>query len=320
MTNAAGPRHPGTRRPGARGSSGCRSPRSCWRCCPPSSTRRSSPPPCRRSPRPRPPQRRLLARHRLRRRRDRLDPAVGQARRPPRAPRLLEVPLGLVPRGLGAVRRGPGHHAADRRARRPGRGRRRADDARDGGGRRPRLPARARPLPGLHRGDLRGRDRRSARWSAACWSSTSRGAGSSTSTCPSALAALAGLGALPAPAPGRRRQPLDLSGAALLAAPRARCCWPASGAATATPGARRASSASPARPSRLGAAFVVRERRAADPVVPLACCARRPSRVAGAGAVPGHGGAVRGHRLRARSSCRPRPARRRPRRACCSSR
>ena len=63
-------------------------------------------------------------------------------------------------RRLGAVRRGAGHHAAHRPARRPGRRRRRPHDAGDGRRRRPRRPARARALPGLHRGDLRGRDHR----------------------------------------------------------------------------------------------------------------------------------------------------------------
>ena len=45
---------------------------------------------------------------------------------------------------------------------RAGHRRRRADGACDGRRRRPRQPARARPLPGLHRGDVRGRDHRRA--------------------------------------------------------------------------------------------------------------------------------------------------------------
>ena len=49
----------------------------------------------------------------------------------------------------------------------------------------------------------------------------------------------------------------------------ARCCWPASGVATATRGTRRPSSVCWAPPSLLGLALVARERRAADPVVPF---------------------------------------------------
>ncbi len=73
---------------------------------------------------------------------------------------LLEVALLVFVARLGAVRRGAGHHAAHRPARRPGRGRRRPHDAGDGRRRRPRRPARARALPGLHRGDLRRGDHR----------------------------------------------------------------------------------------------------------------------------------------------------------------
>ena len=140
-----------------------RSPRSSWRCCPPSLTRRSWLRRCRRSP---------ATSARL------ADvswvvtayvvaaaattPLWGKLGDRYGRKRLLEISLGSVPRRVGRLRRGPVHHVADRRPRRAGRGRGRADDARDGRRRRPRLAAGARPLPGLHRRDLRGRHRRSA--------------------------------------------------------------------------------------------------------------------------------------------------------------
>ena len=116
----------------------------------------------RRRRRSRSPHGRLLGRHRVRRRRGGLDPDVGEDRRPLRpqaAPRGRAVRLR---RHLGAVRRGAGRHAAHRPARRPGCRRRWPHDAGDGRRRRPRRPARARALPGLHRGDVRRRDHRRA--------------------------------------------------------------------------------------------------------------------------------------------------------------
>ena len=110
--------------------------------------------------RPRPPHRRLVGGHRLRRRRRRDDAAVGQARRPPRAQAaargraavfvaasalcgaaqditqliVLRVVQGAAAGGLMTLAMAA---VGDLVA-----------------------PARARPLPGLHRGDLRGRDDR----------------------------------------------------------------------------------------------------------------------------------------------------------------
>ena len=169
--------------------------------------------------RPRQHHRPLVGRHRLRRGGGRVDAAVGQARRPPRpqaAARRSRSPSSSRPRRCAAPRR---TSAADRRARRPGRARRRADDAGDGRGRRSRLAARARPLPGLHRRDVRRRDRRRPAASAACWWRTPAGAGCSSSTCPSASLALAALQLrLPArPRPSAPTRPLDVAGAALLA-------------------------------------------------------------------------------------------------------
>ena len=113
--------------------------------------------------RPREPHRRVVGRDGLRRRRGRHHAPVGQARRPHRAQAPARGRAARLRPRVGAVRHGPGHHAADRPARRPGCGRRRPDDARDGRRRRSRRAARARPLPGLHRRHLRrGDHRRSA--------------------------------------------------------------------------------------------------------------------------------------------------------------
>ena len=79
----------------------------------------------------------------------------------------------------------------------------------------------------------------------------------------------------------------------------ARSCWPASGAASATRGTRRRSSGCSARRCVLAAALVARERRAADPIVPLGAAAHAHGRRRQRGAVPRDRGAVRGHRLRA---------------------
>ncbi len=104
----------------------------------------------------------LVGRQRLCRRRSGDDAPVGQARRPPRAQAAARGRAERVRRVLGAVRRRAGHPAADRAAARPGRGRRRPDDAGDGRRGRSRLDARARALPGLHRDDVRRRDDRRA--------------------------------------------------------------------------------------------------------------------------------------------------------------
>jgi hypothetical protein len=88
------------------------------------------------------------------------DPRLGQARRPPRAQAAAGGVAAHVPRRLGALRSRAGPDHARRLADDPGCGRGRADDTRDGLGRRPRVAARARALPGLHRRRLRGRHRR----------------------------------------------------------------------------------------------------------------------------------------------------------------
>ena len=133
--------------------------------------------------------------------------------------RLLELALGAVPGGLRGVRRRPRTSRCCRRARGPGRRRRRADDAGDGRGRRSRVAARARPLPGLHRRRVRGRDHRRpaaggllvehANWRWVFYVNL-----------PLGLAALAGLH-LRLPAAADRPRPrgaLDALGAGLLAA------------------------------------------------------------------------------------------------------
>ena len=150
------------------------------------------------------------------------------------------------------------------------------------------------------------------------------GAGSSTSTCRSALLALAGAArcGCPPPAPRRAAQPLDVArrGAAGRRHERA-ACSPASGAATATRwgsatilGLLAAAVALAGAASSPGSA-ARRTRSSRCDLLRTPAVARRQR-----GAVPGHGVAVRGHRLRAavpagghRRDARPRPA-------CCSSR
>ena len=100
--------------------------------------------------------------------------------------RLLEVALGLFLAASALCGLAQDITELDRRARRAGRGRRRADGARHGRRRRPRLAARARPLPGLHRRGVRRGHRRRAAARRRCWSRARAGAGSSTSTCRSA--------------------------------------------------------------------------------------------------------------------------------------
>ena len=237
--------------------------------------------------------------------------------------RLLELALGAVPR---RVRRCAGWRSsitdARRRARRAGHRRRRADDARHGGRRRPRRAARARPLPGLHRRDVRGRDGRRAAASAALLVEHASWRWVFYVNLPLGLAALAGLRArLPArrgasePAPARRRSAPRCSPARP-----ARSCSPASGAATATPGTRPTIVGLFAVALVLGVALVVRERRAADPIVPLDLLRTRDRRASPAPRCSSPPARCSRSPCSCRCSCRSRPARRRPRPGCCSSR
>ena len=101
-----------------------------------------------------------------------------------------------------------------------------------------------------------------------------------------------------------------LLGAALLAAATAGfmliCMW----GGGATPGARPRSWRWPAHRRPCSSRWCCCERRAADPIVPLrtAAHAHRGGRLCGA--VPDHGRAVRGQRVRSAVTCRPPPARR----------
>ena len=81
------------------------------------------------------------------------DAAVRQARRPLRPQDRAPGRAGAVPRGVGAVRPGPGDDRADRVPGDPGPGRRRADGQRAGGDRRRRPALRARQV---HRALRRG--------------------------------------------------------------------------------------------------------------------------------------------------------------------
>ena len=101
--------------------------------------------------------------------------------------RVLQFALVLFLVGSALVRAGAEHAAADRLQSRPGARRRRPDRRGDGRRRRPRRAARPRPLPGPVRRRVRRRRSSPVRCSAASSSTTSRGAGSSTSTCRSAL-------------------------------------------------------------------------------------------------------------------------------------
>ena len=201
---------------------------------------------------------------------------------------------------------------------RAGRGRRRADDARHGRRGRPRLAARARPLPGLHRatfavativGPLLGGllvEHASWRWVFYV-------------NLPLGVAALVGLRArLPAPRPSARRAPLDVLGAALLAGATSAlmlaCIWG---------GDRYAWDSAPilalfAATVVAGGGALVRERRAADPIVPFDLLRTRAVAVASAGALPRHRGAVRGQRLRPAVPAGHDGRDARPRPACCS--
>ena len=274
--------------------------------------------------RPRADHRRLVGRHRLRRRRRRDDPAVGQARRPPRPQAAARARARRCssrrPRSAGSRSAITMLVAARDRA---GRRRGRADDARHG--------------------------RRSAtssrRASAAATRATSRRRSRSRPSPARSSAALLVEHAswrwvfyvnLPL---GHRRA---RRAAPRLPAPRAR----AAGARGSTCSAPRCSPAPPARcmlaciwggdalrvglgrdrravrrrARRSAAALVARERRAADPIVPLDLLRTRDGRGGERGAVPRHRDAVRDHRLRAavpaahhRRDARPRPG-------CCSCR
>ena len=137
----------------------------------------------RRSRRPRPS---VVGRHRLPAGVDGRRSALREARRPLRAQASAPGRPRYLPRRVGAVRSGAEHAAADRVPRRAGPRRWRTARAGDGRRRRPRLAARARPLPGPLRRRLRRLGRSQGRCSAASSSTTSPGGGSSTSTCRSA--------------------------------------------------------------------------------------------------------------------------------------
>ena len=97
----------------------------------------------------------LVGRDRVPARVDGRRAAVREARRPLRAQARPPDRDRDLPRRLGALRPEPEHGRADRLPRAPGARRRRADRDDDGGRRRPRPAARARPLPGLLRRRLR---------------------------------------------------------------------------------------------------------------------------------------------------------------------
>jgi MFS family permease len=210
-------------------------------------------------------------------------PLWGQARRPARVQAAARGGPRDVRDGVGALRGRAGHHPARPRAGGPGRRRRRADDAGDGGRRRPRGAARARPLPGLHRrdvavatvlGPLAGGllvDHAGWRWVFYV-------------NLPVGVAALAGLSrTLPAPPAGRPSTPLDVHGAALLAGATSAlmlaCVWGGDRYAWGSPPILALVAATVV----LSAALLVRERRAPDPIVPFALLRRRAVAVASAG-------------------------------------
>ena len=204
----------------------------------------------------------------------------------------------LRPR-LGAVRRGAGHHAADRPARRPGRRRRRPDDAGDGRRRRPRRAARARPLPGLHRRHLRRRRPSSARCIGGVLVDHASWRWVFLVNLPIGAAALAGLHLrLPAPEAAGADRPLDVAGAALLAgattALMLTCIWGGSRYAWDSAAILALIAATVV----LSGALVVRERRAADPIVPFHLLRTGPGGHRQRRAVPRDRRAVLGHRLR----------------------
>ena len=138
---------------------------------------------------------------------------------------------------------------------------------------------------------------------------------------PVGLVALAALAArLPAPAPAPPAHRLDLAGAALLAGATCglllACVWGGDRYAWGSADRR----GPPRRGGRaLGAAFVARERRAADPVVPLALLRTPAVGVAAAGLFLATASLFAVVVFVPVYSCRRRPARPRPRRGSCSS-
>ena len=238
---------------------------------------------------------------RLRRRRRRDHAAVGQARRPPRPQAAAPGRAGRLRRRVGAVRRRAGHHPADRRSRM-------IQGVAAGGLMTLAMAAVGDLVAPRERGryqgyiaaDVRGRDRRRA--------AAGRRAGRARELA---------LGLLGQPAARRwSRWPAcpAPAGAADRAAATARSTSPApallAGATSALMltciwgGERYAWDSAPilaliARDARAAAALFVRERRAADPIVPLDLLRTRVRRGRQRRAVPRHRRAVRGHRVRA---------------------
>ena len=145
--------------------------------------------------------------------------------------------------------------------------------------RRHRPAPRARPVPGAARRRLRASPASPARCSAASSPTTCPGAGSSTSTCRSASLAL-GRHQRRARTCRRAASSTASTGSGAGAARRRhqpRWCWSPPGAAPVRLGLRRRSSAW----SRVGVAllvaFLLVERRAAEPIMPLGCSATASS-------------------------------------------
>ena len=212
----------------------------------------------------------VLGGHRLPAGVDRRDPAVGQARRPVRPQEALPDRDRDLPDRLRAVRHRPEHAAADRLPRAAGPGRRRADGAVDGDRRRHRPAARTRAATRACSARCSARRACSGRCSAGCSPSTSAGAGSSTSTCPIGVVALAVIAAvlhIPAQAAPSTSSTTSAPSSSPPSPPA--WCWSPRSAAPPGPGARRRSSVSRCSACVLVVAFVAVERRAAEPVLPL---------------------------------------------------
>ena len=240
--------------------------------------------------------RRLVGRDRVRRRRRGGHAAVGQARRPPR-------PQAHARAGARRCSSPPRRCAASRRTSTQLIVLRLVQGTAAGGlmalamavGRRSRRAARARPLPGLHRGDVRRRDHRRA--------AARRRAGRGRELALGVPRQPAGRRSwrwsrlrlrLPAAPVEPPAHPLDGLGAALLAAATSTLML-ACIEARRPPGTRAVADAG--RCAR--AALVVQERRAADPIVPLRPAAHAHGRARERGAVPRDRRAVRGHGVRA---------------------